>query len=119
MTTSLSSRSSWIEAILYKSFPDGSSYLAVLVNEKNWPVDSHNQPVPVAYLYGGPANPLPAWLPGMLAAGTPKKVRGKNGEEKTIHSPGRAYWRLMREKGMIGQKIEGREEVEKLKEMMR
>lgn len=107
MTTSLSLRSSWISQILYKATPDGCSYLAIVL--KREPGDE-----PVAYLYGGPGVDLPPWLPGLLSAGTPKKTR-----EGVAHSPGRAYWRLLREKGFVGQKVEGKENVARLKEMMK
>lgn len=103
MTTPLH-KSSWIESILYKSTPDGCSYLAIVL--KREPGDE-----PVAYLYGPD---IPSWTPGLLSAGTPKKTK-----EGTKHSPGRAYWRLIRERGFVGQKVEGKEEVRKLKELMK
>lgn len=104
MTTPLSLRSSWISQVLYKATPDGCSYLAIVL--KREPGDE-----PVAYLYGPD---IPSWAPGLLSAGTPKKT-----SQGTKHSPGRAYWRLLREKGFKGQKVEGKEEVRKLKEMMK
>lgn len=114
MTTPLSLRSSWISQVLYKSTPDGCSYLAIVLKSSSCPVDLQNRPIPTAYLYGGPGVDLPSWTPGLLSAGTPKKT-GKG----VKHSPGRAYWRLLREKGFKGQKVEGKEEVERLKEMMK
>lgn len=104
MSTSLSLRSSWISQVLYKSTPDGHSYLAIVL--KREPGDE-----PIAYLYGPD---IPSWVPGLLSAGIPKKT-----SEGVEHSPGRAYWRLIRERGFKGQKVEGQEEVRKLKEMMK
>lgn len=104
MTTPPSLRSSWISQVLYKSTPDGCSYLAIIL--KREPGDE-----PVAYLYGPD---IPSWTPGLLSAGTPKKT-----SKGVKHSPGRAYWRLLRERGFVGQKVEGKENVARLKEMMK
>lgn len=112
MTTPLSLRSSWIDQILYKSTPDGCSYLAIILKPRPDPCSKFGAKLPpVAYLYGPD---IPSWTPGLLSAGIPKKTR-----EGVKHSPGRAYWRLLREKGFKGQKVEGKEEVRKLKEMMK
>lgn len=95
MTTSLHSRSSWIGSILYKSCPDGSQYVAFIL--KREPGEE-----PLAYLYGPQ---VPEWIPGLVTAGTGKR------------SPGRAYHRLVKGKYPC-QKVEGKEKVRELKEMM-
>lgn len=96
MTTPLSSRSSWIKAILYKSCPDGSRYIAVMPRIE--PGEA-----PVALLYGPD---IPEWLPGLLVAGTGRR------------SPGRAFNLLLKGKYPY-QRVEGAEKVRELKEMMK
>lgn len=96
MTTSLHRRSSWLASMLYKRCPDGSQYAAFILKR-----EPHQEPL--AYLYGPN---VPEWLPGLITAGTGKR------------SPGTAYHRLVRGK-YPSQKIEGREAIESLKEMMR
>jgi hypothetical protein len=103
MTTSLHSRSSWISSLLYKRCPDGKSYLALILK-------TEPDQEPKALLYGPD---LPSWVPGLVAAGTPKG----SGDEH-YHSPGRAYHKLVKGKYQ-GQKVEGKEAVERLKEIMK
>lgn len=109
MTTPLPS-SSWISSMAYKSLPDGSAYLVLFLKSKervNGCVDE-----PSALLYGGPATPLPSWVPGLVAAG---RV-GEGASERP--SPGKVFHRLVKEKYQ-GQVVKGRENVERLKEMMK
>lgn len=109
MTTSLHSRSSWISSMLYKRTPDGTSYLALIL--KPYTRANGCQSEPTALLYGGPEQPLPSWLPGLITAGR----AGKGSSDKA--SPGRVYHRLVKGK-YRGQTIKGEKEVNKLKEMM-
>jgi hypothetical protein len=82
-------KSSWISSIAYKRIGD-ESYVAIFLKDRN-----------EAMLYGGPESPIPSWMPGLLTAGT-----------------GRAYNKLLKGKFPY-QKVEGRREVQKLKEMMK
>lgn len=95
-------RSSWISSILYKRCPDGHTYIAVFTRDKE----------PTAVLYGGPENPIPSYLPGLLSAGTPKKD-----ERGYRHSVGRAYHRLLKGKYQC-QVIKGAKQVKELKRML-
>lgn len=88
--------SSWIDSIRYRALEDGSSYLAVFLKRED------ARDAPTALLYGPQ---VPAWLPGLLAAGTGKR------------SPGLAFNRLVKGKFPY-QKVVGREKVRELKEMM-
>jgi hypothetical protein len=104
--------SSWIEFTKYKRLPDGSSYLAVFLKDQpetvqDWNSMAHpaGRSEPVAFLYGGPTSPVPSWLPGLLQAGTGRR------------SVGLAFNRLLKGKYTY-QRVEGREQVEQLKEMM-
>lgn len=97
-------RSSWISSILYKRCPDGHTYIAVFTRDKE----------PTAMLYGGPENPIPSYLPGLLSAGTPKKNEDERGH---YHSVGRAYHRLLKNKYQC-QVITGREKVNELRKLM-
>lgn len=106
MTTSLSSRSSWIDSVLYKACKDGSRYLALVL--KTEPGKE-----PKALLYGGAESPIPSWVPGLVAAGTPKSEDGA-----VRHSTGRAYHRLIKDRYPC-QVVEGEDKVRELKEMMR
>src|SRR5688572_32389868 len=112
--------SSWISSILYKRLPDGSSYLAVFQEkciecqetgkEENfltgWKCTkckgTGKRKEPSALLYGGPVNPIPSWLPGLISAGTGKR------------SPGLAYNRLLKGKYPY-QRIEGSQAVSELR----
>jgi hypothetical protein len=100
--------SSWIDSILYKRTTDGS-YLAVFLKDtagvqSQAPFET-TPAEPVAFLYGGPESPIPSWIPGLLAAGTGRR------------SVGLAYNKLLKGKYSY-QRVEGRENVEALKEMM-
>lgn len=108
MTTSLPS-SSWISSMAYKRV-GGVSYLALFL--KPYRRLSGVKSEPTALLYGGPETPLPSWVPGLVAAG---RVKTQDGE---LNSPGAVYHRLIREKYQ-GQKIEGKDKVRELKEMMK
>ena|SRR5688572_31921185 len=96
--------SSWISSILYKRLPDGSSYLGVFVAPSNQPICAGER-IPVAMLYGGPTNPIPPWLPGLLHAGTGKR------------SPGLAYNRLLKGKYPY-QRVEGSQAISELRRML-
>lgn len=87
-------KSSWISSILYKRTPDGASYVSVFLKGAD-----------AALLYGGPTSPIPSWLPGLLLAGTGRR------------SVGLAYNRLLKGKYEY-QRVEGKESVNALKEMM-
>jgi hypothetical protein len=108
MTTPLPS-SSWIECMLYKSCPDGSTYLAFILKRED------RRDEPIALLYGGsipspngPTPPLPSWLPGLVAAGRAGKPV----------SPGRVYNKLVKGRGYVYTRVVGKEQVRKLEEMM-
>jgi hypothetical protein len=99
--------SSWIDSILYKKTPAGDSYLAVFLKptaqiQSQAPFEA-SQVEPVALLYQVPASK--SWLPGLLKAGTGRR------------SVGLAYNRLLKGKFEY-QRVEGRDKVEQLKEMM-
>lgn len=94
----------------YKSLPDGSAYLALFLKSKARANGCQDEPR--ALLYGGPETPLPSWVPGLVAAG---RV-GVGASERP--SPGKVFHRLVREKYQ-GQVVNGRENVERLKEMMK
>lgn len=96
--------SSWISSMAYKRV-GGVSYLALFLKPYKKANGVENEPT--ALLYGGPETPLPSWVPGLIVAGS-----GKMG------SPGAVYHRLVKEKYQ-GQKIEGKEKVRELKEMMK
>lgn len=94
--------SSWIASIAYLRTPDKARYLALFLKEKD------GQEGKTALLYGPH---VPSWLPGLLCAG----LGGR--------SIGRAYNKLMKggraqEMGLAYQRIEGREKVQALREMM-
>lgn len=122
--------SSWIDSTLYKSFPDGSSYLAVFLKDHEKacgscggrgyvPADPSSrlrdracqdcqregtvQAPPTALLYGPK---VPSYLPGLVAAGTGRR------------SVGLAFNRLVKSKYTY-QRVEGKEQVKKLKEMLK
>lgn len=118
MTTSMSSRSSWIDSVLYKACKDGARYLALVL--KTEPGKE-----PKALLYGGPEKPIPSWIPGLVAAGTPKSEDEDKGEGegqgvrvRVRHSSGRAYHRLIKDQYPC-QVVEGEDRVRELKEMMK
>jgi hypothetical protein len=100
--------SSWIDSILYKRTNSGS-YLAVFLKsttqvQSQAPFEA-SQVEPVAFLYGGPSSPIPPWMAGLIAAGTGRR------------SVGLAYNRLLKGKFEY-QRVEGRDKVQQLKEMM-
>lgn len=103
--------SSWIDSTLYKRLPDGSSYLAIFLRPGHGAQVLNEggilsrQDVPTALLYGGPTSPIPSWLRGLVQAGTGRR------------SVGLAFNRLVKGKYEY-QRVEGKEQVEKLKEMM-
>jgi hypothetical protein len=100
--------SSWIDSTLYKSFPDGSSYLAIFLKPGHGSQVLNEggvlarQDVPTALLYGPK---VPSYFPGLVAAGTGRR------------SVGLAFNRLVKGKYTY-QRVEGKEKVEQLKEMM-
>ncbi len=108
--TTLLPTSTWIESMAYKKAPDGVAYLAFFLKSReraNGVTDEST-----ALLYGGPASPLPSWLPGLIAA-------GRAGEGTGVRpSPGKVYHRLVKEKYQ-GQTVKGKEQVRALKEMMK
>jgi hypothetical protein len=109
MTISLSA-STWIESMSYKRTPDGATYLAFFLKSRERANGVTGEPT--ALLYGGPASPLPSWLPGLVAA-------GRAGEGASIKpSPGKVYHRLVKERYQ-GQMVKGEREVRELKEMMK
>lgn len=110
MTTSLHSRSTWIASMSFKSFPDGSSYLALFLKPRKKVNGIEGEPT--AFLYGGPETPLPSWVPGLVAAGRVKSESGK------VPSPGAVYHRLVKG-GYQGQTVKGEKQVRELKEMMK
>ena len=93
-------KSTWIDSIRYKRTPTGESYLAMFLRERKegCTLPQRN----VALLYGPN---IPSWIPGLILAGTARR------------SPGRAYNKLLKGKYPY-QRIEGRENVKELKEMM-
>lgn len=117
--------SSWIESIRYKKLPDGSSYVAIFLKDKEkfcgscngrgW-VKTSRGPceeclgkgrvnAQSALLYGGPDSPIPSWLPGLIQAGTGGR------------SIGHAYHKLVKGK-FPSQRVEGREKVQELRRIM-
>ncbi len=117
MTTSLPS-SSWIASMAYKRTPDGATYLVFFV--KPYTRANGCQDEPCALLYGGPGAELPSWLPGLIAAGRAKTKSGKGHKDRKGNpwSPGAVYHRMVRGKYQ-GQRVEGKENVKRLKEMMK
>jgi hypothetical protein len=97
--------SSWISSIGYRRFPDGAAYLAVFLRREDQPI-CNGERIPVALLYGGPRSPIPSWLPGLLKAGTGRR------------SVGLAFNRLLKGKGYDYTRVEGQDNVRKLKEML-
>lgn len=83
--------SSWISEVTYRCLPDGSSYLALFLEDKD-----------EALLYG-PF--IPPWMPGLIAAGTGRR------------SVGLAYNRLLKGKYPY-QRVVGRESVKELRKML-
>lgn len=96
--TDTHTRSSWIDAVGYVSTLDMSA-LAIFTHVKSQPV---------AILYAN----VPSHLPGLLVSG---RVTAKDDGELSV---GATYARLVKGK-YASQTIEGAEEVNKLKEMMK
>lgn len=101
----------------YKSFEDGSSYLALFL--KPYRQVNGIESEPTAFLYGGPETPLPSWVPGLIAAGRAKVQSKKESKNRKGDpwSPGAVFHRLVKEKYQ-GQTIKGAK-VRELKEMMK